>query len=102
MIANWIISHATGVKLHDYGCSLKVFRAEVVKPMKLYGEMHRFLPALFIRRGGESVSVPVLHRARAKGRSKYGVFDRAWVGFWDLLGVAWLARRTTNPGVKEE
>ena len=46
MIANAIISCATGVKLHDYGCSLKVFRAEVVKPMKLYGEMHRFLPAI--------------------------------------------------------
>ena len=46
MIANRLISRATGVKLHDYGCSLKVFRAEVVKPMKLYGEMHRFLPAI--------------------------------------------------------
>ena len=46
MIANWVISWATGVRLHDYGCSLKVFRAEVVKPMKLYGEMHRFLPAI--------------------------------------------------------
>ncbi|HEX6972825.1 MAG TPA: glycosyltransferase family 2 protein, partial [Vicinamibacterales bacterium] len=51
MIANWIISHSTGVKLHDYGCSLKVFRAEVVKPMKLYGEMHRFLPAIASEQG---------------------------------------------------
>jgi glycosyltransferase involved in cell wall biosynthesis len=51
MIANWVISRATGVRLHDYGCSLKVFRAEVVKPMKLYGEMHRFLPAIASEQG---------------------------------------------------
>ena len=68
MIANTIISRTTGVHLHDYGCSLKVFRAEVVKPMKLYGEMHRFLPAIASEFGvtiGEQV---VTHHARAHGR----------------------------------
>ena len=64
MIANWIISHATGVKLHDYGCSLKVFRAEVVKPMKLYGEMHRFLPAIASEQGVTIEERVVNHRAR--------------------------------------
>jgi dolichol-phosphate mannosyltransferase len=86
----------------DSGCGYKMFPRDAYLELPRFENMHRFLPALFIRRGGEAVSVPVMHRPRAKGRSKYGVFDRAWVGFWDLLGVAWLARRTTNPGVKEE
>lgn len=86
----------------DSGCGYKMFPRDTFLELPRFENMHRFLPALFIRRGGESVSVPVLHRARAKGRSKYGVFDRAWVGLWDLMGVAWLARRTTSPGVKEE
>ncbi len=86
----------------DSGCGYKMFPRDAFLELPRFENMHRFLPALFIRRGGESVSVPVLHRPRAKGRSKYGVFDRLWVGIWDLLGVAWLARRTTNPGVKEE
>ena len=73
MIANWIISFATGVKLHDYGCSLKVFRAEVVKPMKLYGEMHRFLPAIAAEQGVDIVEHVVNHRARVHGKSKYGI-----------------------------
>src|ERR671919_293544 len=72
MIANWIISHATGVKLHDYGCSLKVFRAEVAKPMKLYGEMHRFLPAIATEFGAKTIEREVNHRARVRGTSKYG------------------------------
>lgn len=86
----------------DSGCGYKMFPRDSFLELPRFENMHRFLPALFIRRGGEAVSVPVLHRPRAKGRSKYGVFDRAWVGIWDLLGVAWLAKRTTNPGVKEE
>ena len=64
MIANAIISFATGVKLHDYGCSLKVFRAEVVKSMRLYGEMHRFLPAIAAEQGVEIVEHVVNHRKR--------------------------------------
>ena len=73
MIANWLISRATGVKLHDYGCSLKVFRAEVVKSMKLYGEMHRFLPAIASEFGVDIVEHVVNHRARVHGTSKYGI-----------------------------
>jgi dolichol-phosphate mannosyltransferase len=86
----------------DSGCGYKMFPRDAYMELPRFENMHRFLPALFIRRGGEAVSVRVTHRPRAKGRSKYGVLDRAWVGFWDLLGVAWLARRTTNPGVKED
>src|SRR6476660_9295797 len=68
MIANAVISYATGVKLHDYGCSLKVFRAEVVKAMKLYGEMHRFLPAIASECGVERGEQVVNHRARTAGK----------------------------------
>ena len=73
MIANAIISYSTGVKLHDYGCSLKVFRAEVVKPLKLYGEMHRFLPAIASEMGVTIDEKVVNHRARRHGTSKYGI-----------------------------
>ena len=65
MIANRLISRATGVRLHDYGCSLKVFRAEVVKPLRLYGEMHRFLPAIASEMGVAIAEVVVNHRAAA-------------------------------------
>ena len=101
-IANGIRRAVLKDNTPDSGCGYKMFPRDAYMELPRFENMHRFLPALFIRRGGESVSVPVIHRPRAKGRSKYGVFDRAWVGFWDLLGVAWLARRTTNPGVKEE
>ena len=67
MLANRLISWATGVRLHDYGCSLKVFRAEVVKPMKLYGEMHRFLPAIASEIGVTIAEQVVNHRARQHG-----------------------------------
>ena len=73
MIANRLISWATGVRLHDYGCSLKVFRAEVVKPLKLYGEMHRFLPAIASEQGVAIAEVVVNHRPRRHGTSKYGI-----------------------------
>jgi glycosyltransferase involved in cell wall biosynthesis len=96
MIANTIISRTTGVRLHDYGCSLKVFRAEVVKPMKLYGEMHRFLPAIASEFGvtiGEQV---VTHHARAHGRSKYGI-SRTLRVVLDLLTVKFLSSYSTRP-----
>jgi glycosyltransferase involved in cell wall biosynthesis len=96
MIANKIISVTTGVKLNDYGCSLKVFRAEVVKPMKLYGEMHRFLPAIASEFGvaiGEKV---VNHRARVHGKSKYGI-SRTMRVVLDLLTVKFLSSYSTRP-----
>jgi glycosyltransferase involved in cell wall biosynthesis len=96
MIANWIISHATGVKLHDYGCSLKVFRAEIVKPMKLYGEMHRFLPAIASEFGVTIVEQVVNHRARRHGSSKYGI-SRTIRVLLDLMTVKFLISYSTRP-----
>ena len=96
MIANWIISRATGVKLHDYGCSLKVFRADVVKPLRLYGEMHRFLPAIASELGVTIVEQVVNHRARAHGTSKYGLGRTVRVVL-DLMTVKFLLSYATRP-----
>jgi glycosyltransferase involved in cell wall biosynthesis len=96
MIANRLISWATGVHLNDYGCSLKVFRAEVVKPLRLYGEMHRFLPALASEMGVRIAEVPVNHRPRIHGRSKYGISRTVRVVL-DLLTVKFLASYSTRP-----
>ena len=96
MAANWLISRATGVPLHDYGCSLKVFRAEVVKPMKLYGEMHRFLPAIASEFGVKIVEQVVNHRARVHGRSKYGI-SRTIRVILDLMTVKFLISYSTRP-----
>ena len=96
MIANWVISRATGVRLHDYGCSLKVFRAEVVKPMKLYGEMHRFLPAIASEQGVEIVEHEVNHRQRQHGKSNYGI-TRTFRVILDLMTVKFLSSYKTRP-----
>jgi glycosyltransferase involved in cell wall biosynthesis len=96
MIANTIISSSTGVKLHDYGCSLKVFRAEVVKPLKLYGEMHRFLPAIASEMGVTIDERVVNHRARRHGTSKYGI-SRTIRVILDLLTVKFLISYSTRP-----
>jgi len=96
MIANTVISFATGVKLHDYGCSLKVFRAEVVKSMKLYGEMHRFLPAIAAEQGVEIVEHVVNHRKRVHGKSKYGI-SRTIRVVLDLMTVKFLSSYSTRP-----
>jgi glycosyltransferase involved in cell wall biosynthesis len=95
-LANRLISWATGVRLHDYGCSLKVFRAEVVKPLRLYGEMHRFLPALASEMGVRIAEQPVHHRARTHGRSKYGI-SRTIRVVLDLLTVKFLLSYSTRP-----
>ena len=96
MIANAIISFSTGVKLHDYGCSLKVFRADVVKPMKLYGEMHRFLPAIASEFGVTIEEKVVNHRARKHGASKYGISRTVRV-ILDLMTVKFLISYSTRP-----
>ncbi len=96
ILANRLISCATGVALHDYGCSLKVFRAEVVKPLKLYGEMHRFLPAIASEMGVRIDEVVVNHRARIHGRSKYGI-SRTIRVVLDLLTVKFLLSYSTRP-----
>jgi glycosyltransferase involved in cell wall biosynthesis len=96
MIANRLISWATGVRLHDYGCSLKVFRADVVKPLKLYGEMHRFIPAIASEQGVKIAEVVVDHRARRHGVSKYGI-SRTIRVILDLLTVKFLLSYSTRP-----
>jgi glycosyltransferase involved in cell wall biosynthesis len=96
MLANRLISWATGVTLHDYGCSLKVFRAEVVKPLRLYGEMHRFLPAIASQIGVSIAEVVVNHRPRMAGRSKYGL-SRTIRVVLDLATVKFLLSYSTRP-----
>ena len=96
VLANRLISWSTGVRLHDYGCSLKVFRAEVVKPLKLYGEMHRFIPAIASEQGVAIAEVAVNHRARRHGTSKYGISRTVRVVL-DLLTVKFLLSYSTRP-----
>ncbi|MEO7191078.1 MAG: glycosyltransferase family 2 protein [Vicinamibacterales bacterium] len=96
MLANRLISWSTGVRLNDYGCSLKVFRAEVVKPLRLYGELHRFLPALASEMGVRIAEQPVNHRARIHGRSKYGI-SRTIRVVLDLVTVKFLLSYSTRP-----
>lgn len=96
IMANKLISWATGVSLHDYGCSLKVFRSEVVKPLRLYGEMHRFLPAIASQIGVSIKEVAVNHRARRAGASKYGL-SRTIRVVLDLVTVKFLLSYSTRP-----
>jgi glycosyltransferase involved in cell wall biosynthesis len=94
--ANRIISAATGVRLHDYGCSLKAIRAEVVKGLRLYGEMHRFIPAVASWMGVSLAEIPVNHRYRTRGRSKYGLGRTVRV-LIDLFTVKFLLAYGTRP-----
>ncbi len=98
-IANRVRSGLLGDGTPDTGCGLKVFTRSAFLDMPRFDHMHRFLPALMIRRGGRVVSVPVGHRPRRRGTSKYGVLDRLWVGVIDLLGVMWLQRRGSVPEI---
>ncbi len=95
-ISNWLISFFTGVKLHDYGCTLKAYRREIAKDIRLYGEMHRFLPALASWVGASIYEVKVSHRPRKYGKSKYG-FSRINRGFLDLLTVKFLLSFAARP-----
>ncbi|HEX3537899.1 MAG TPA: glycosyltransferase family 2 protein [Stellaceae bacterium] len=81
----------------DTGCGLKLFPRALFLDLPYFDHMHRFLPALVLRAGGVVQSVPVNHRPRQRGTSKYGVFDRLWVGIVDLFGVLWLRRRSSRP-----
>ena len=96
MLANKLISWATGVALHDYGCSLKVFRAEIVKPLRLYGEMHRFLPAIASQMGVQIAELVVNHRPRRAGVTKYGL-SRTIRVILDLATVKFLLSYSTRP-----
>jgi len=95
-IANRLIARVTGVQLHDYGCSLKAYRRELVEDMNLYGELHRFLPALAFIEGARISEVKVGHKARQFGQSKYGI-DRTFRVLMDLLTVWFMKRFLTRP-----
>src|SRR5262245_30360652 len=96
MMANALISMVTGVRLHDYGCSLKAFNADIVKGMRLYGEMHRFLPAMASEQTSRITERVVEHRARQYGSSKYGIGRTVRVVL-DLLTVKFLVNYATRP-----
>ncbi len=95
-IANWMIGKITGIRLHDYGCTLKAYKAESLKPIRLYGDMHRFIPAL-ARWGGEKVAEMVVnHRRRTTGKTKYGL-SRTFKVVLDLITIKFLASFSTKP-----
>ncbi len=96
MIANWLISKSTNVQLHDYGCTLKVMTGDVARSIKLYGEMHRFIPALADEIGAKIAEVPVNHRERQFGKSKYGI-SRTIRVILDLITVKFLLGYSKRP-----
>jgi glycosyltransferase involved in cell wall biosynthesis len=96
MLANWLISRVTGVRLHDYGCTLKAYRREVVEHLHLYGEMHRFIPAIASWMGISLAEVETRHRPRRFGRSKYGI-TRTLRVILDLITVKFLLSFATKP-----
>ena len=96
VVANWLIGCVTGIRLHDNGCSLKVFRAEVVKPLHLRPGMHRYLPAIASQLGGRVTEVVVNHRPRRFGRSKYGL-SRTFRVVADLVHLRRLMREALVP-----
>ena len=98
-VANGVRGRLLGDDSPDTGCGLKVFGRDAFLELPFFDHMHRFLPALFLRHGGFVASVPVRHRPRTAGQSKYGVHNRLWVGIVDLLGVMWLQRRMKLPQV---
>ncbi|PCI40480.1 MAG: glycosyltransferase [Elusimicrobia bacterium] len=95
-LANGLISRQTGVTLHDYGCTLKIYRAEFIKNLRLYGEMHRFIPALAGFMGARIVEMPVNHRPRTRGVSKYGLI-RIFKVILDLHTVQFMHQYLTKP-----
>lgn len=95
-LANALISKVTKVQLHDYGCALKAYRASIIKNLRLYGELHRFIPALAVEVGAKIVEIPVNHRARTAGVSKYGI-DRTIRVLLDLLWIRFTMRFLHRP-----
>jgi dolichol-phosphate mannosyltransferase len=101
-IANTVRAAMLGDGTPDTGCGLKAFHRATYLSLPAFKHMHRFLPALFLREGARVVSIPVHHRPRTQGRSKYGVHNRLWVGIVDLLGMRWLMHRSQRTVVTEE
>ena len=100
-VANGVRARLLGDDTPDTGCGLKIFPRAAFMDLPRFDHMHRFLPALMIRAGGRVISIPVNHRPRRRGISKYGTLDRLWVGIFDLIGVMWLQRRARRPNVEE-
>ncbi len=100
-IANRVRNAVTHEEVSDVGCSLRVMRARYLREVKLYRGMHRFLPTLLRLEGARVVELPVRHRARRFGRSKYGIGNRLWVGLLDLLAVRWMQARQLDSEVAE-
>ncbi len=95
-IANWLIRKMTGVKVHDYGCSMKAYRRDIIQGIELYGEMHRFIPAYTAWHGGRVTEIVVNHRARIHGTTKYGI-SRTFKVLLDLVVVKFLSRYMNRP-----
>ena len=96
--ANWLIGKVTGVQIHDNGCSLKAYRASVIKNVTLYGEMHRFIPAMSTLAGARIAEIPVNHHPRRFGKSKYGI-GRVWRVALDIVTVKTLTGFASRPGL---
>lgn len=101
-VANKVRGWFLGDGISDTGCSLKMMRRELVRRLPTFNGMHRFLPALLQLQGARVIEIPVHHRSRQHGRSKYGVHNRLWRGIIDLLAVRWLQARWVNPGTPRE
>lgn len=100
-VANRVRSGLLKDATPDTGCGLKLFKRDVFLDLPYFDHMHRYLPALVLRAGGQIQSVEVNHRHRERGVSKYGLHNRLWVGIVDLFGVAWLQRRAKQPVITE-
>ena len=96
ILANWIISRISGVKLHDFGCTLKAYRRDLLQNIKLYGEMHRFIPIYIGWQGGRVTEIEVAHHPRIHGRSKYGLM-RTFIVILDLILIKFLGTYQTKP-----
>ncbi|MCP5424987.1 MAG: glycosyltransferase family 2 protein [Gammaproteobacteria bacterium] len=101
-VANTVRAGLLKDQTPDTGCGIKLFRRDTFLAIPHFNHMHRFLPALFQRQGGTVVTLPVNHRPRLHGQSKYGIGNRLWVGIIDLLGVLWLQRRPCHANSWEE
>jgi dolichol-phosphate mannosyltransferase len=100
-VANKVRGYLLKDRTPDTGCGLKLFPRDKFLELPFFDHMHRFLPALILRSGGEVLSVEVNHRPRKHGHSHYGVWDRLWIGLVDLMGVMWLQRRSKKAEVEE-